>query len=184
MKVNFYFLKFSFLEDFKNDKLEFFYKNQNLFSDDDDFKNFMKHLTIPLPITFRINQTNVKKSILLNDHISNWIKKLEKIKVGESQKLVDIRCLNWFPNKMAYQIDIAKADFRKTKEFNEFRLYINAQTEQGFISRQETVSMIPPLFMDIEPHHKVLDMCAAPGSKTAQLVEQLFMKDSNPSKKL
>jgi len=23
--------------------------------------------------------------------------------------------------------------------------------------------MIPPLFMDIEPHHRILDMCAAPG---------------------
>ena len=33
--------------------------------------------------------------------------------------------------------------------------------------------MIPPLLMDIEPHHAVLDMCAAPGSKTAQLLEAL-----------
>jgi len=33
--------------------------------------------------------------------------------------------------------------------------------------------MIPPLLMDIEPHHVVLDMCAAPGSKTAQLVEMI-----------
>lgn len=33
--------------------------------------------------------------------------------------------------------------------------------------------MIPPLLMDIEPHHTVLDMCAAPGSKTAQLIEAI-----------
>lgn len=33
--------------------------------------------------------------------------------------------------------------------------------------------MIPPLLMDIESHHIVLDMCAAPGSKTAQLVEMV-----------
>lgn len=33
--------------------------------------------------------------------------------------------------------------------------------------------MIPPLLMDIEPHHAVLDMCAAPGSKTAQLLEAI-----------
>ena len=25
--------------------------------------------------------------------------------------------------------------------------------------------MLPPLFLDVEPHHVVLDMCAAPGSK-------------------
>lgn len=36
---------------------------------------------------------------------------------------------------------------------------------QGNITRQEAVSMLPPLFLDVEPHHVVLDMCAAPGSK-------------------
>ena len=43
----------------------------------------------------------------------------------------------------------------------------------GDISRQEVVSMIPPLLLGVQPHHKVLDMCAAPGSKTIQLVEAL-----------
>ncbi|VEL26174.1 unnamed protein product [Protopolystoma xenopodis] len=39
------------------------------------------------------------------------------------------------------------------------------------ISRQEAVSMLPPLVMDIRAHHAVLDLCAAPGSKSAQIVE-------------
>uniref|UniRef100_A0A671LBH5 tRNA (cytosine(34)-C(5))-methyltransferase n=1 Tax=Sinocyclocheilus anshuiensis TaxID=1608454 RepID=A0A671LBH5_9TELE len=43
----------------------------------------------------------------------------------------------------------------------------------GNISRQEAVSMIPPLLLKIEPQHKILDMCAAPGSKTAQLIEMV-----------
>lgn len=43
----------------------------------------------------------------------------------------------------------------------------------GSISRQEAVSMVPPLFLDVRPHHRVLDMCAAPGSKTFQLLEAL-----------
>ncbi len=47
----------------------------------------------------------------------------------------------------------------------------------GNISRQETVSMIPPLVLDVQPHHKVLDMCAAPGSKTAQLIEALHSQE-------
>jgi 16S rRNA C967 or C1407 C5-methylase (RsmB/RsmF family) len=33
--------------------------------------------------------------------------------------------------------------------------------------------MVPPLFLNVLPHHFVLDMCAAPGSKTAQLTEFL-----------
>ena len=43
----------------------------------------------------------------------------------------------------------------------------------GSITRQEAVSMVPPLFLDVEPHHRVLDTCAAPGSKTFQLLEML-----------
>ncbi len=37
--------------------------------------------------------------------------------------------------------------------------------------------MIPPLVLDVQPHHKVLDMCAAPGSKTAQLIEALHAQE-------
>jgi len=48
----------------------------------------------------------------------------------------------------------------------------------GNITRQEAVSMLPPLFLDVEPHHVVLDMCAAPGSKTSQLLESLHSSRS------
>lgn len=35
------------------------------------------------------------------------------------------------------------------------------------------VSILPVLVLRVEPHDTVLDMCAAPGSKTAQIIEQL-----------
>ena len=35
---------------------------------------------------------------------------------------------------------------------------------------QEAVSMIPPMVLDVQPGQRVLDLCAAPGSKTAQLI--------------
>jgi 16S rRNA C967 or C1407 C5-methylase (RsmB/RsmF family) len=35
--------------------------------------------------------------------------------------------------------------------------------------------MIPPLFLDVKPGHAVLDMCAAPGSKTFQVRVPAFM---------
>lgn len=49
---------------------------------------------------------------------------------------------------------------------------------QGNISRQEAVSMIPPLLLDVKPNHWVLDMCAAPGSKTAQIIEAIHANDA------
>jgi tRNA (cytosine34-C5)-methyltransferase len=34
--------------------------------------------------------------------------------------------------------------------------------------------MVPALLLDVHAHHRVLDMCAAPGSKTAQIMEALI----------
>jgi 16S rRNA C967 or C1407 C5-methylase (RsmB/RsmF family) len=39
--------------------------------------------------------------------------------------------------------------------------------------------MIPPMLLDVRPHQKVLDMCAAPGSKTAQIIEYLHTNDKS-----
>ncbi|ONM55645.1 S-adenosyl-L-methionine-dependent methyltransferase superfamily protein [Zea mays] len=33
--------------------------------------------------------------------------------------------------------------------------------------------MVPPLFLNVQPDHHILDMCAAPGSKTFQLLEMI-----------
>lgn len=40
--------------------------------------------------------------------------------------------------------------------------------------------MIPVLLMDVKPGHRVLDLCAAPGSKTAQIIELLHTEDGFP----
>ena len=45
----------------------------------------------------------------------------------------------------------------------------------------EAVSMIPPLLLDVQSHHNVLDMCAAPGSKTAQIIEKLHENAEEPT---
>jgi len=50
------------------------------------------------------------------------------------------------------------------------------ETENGRIFRQEKVSMIPVTLLNVKPHHKVVDMCAAPGSKTIQILEYLHAK--------
>ena len=46
----------------------------------------------------------------------------------------------------------------------------------GNISRQELVSMIPVFLLDVQPHHKILDMCASPGSKTKHVLETMHAK--------
>ena len=46
------------------------------------------------------------------------------------------------------------------------------------LTRQEIVSMLPPLLLKVEEGHTVFDMCAAPGSKTAQLLEMVHQSGS------
>ena len=45
----------------------------------------------------------------------------------------------------------------------------------GRVTRQEAASMLPPLLLDPRPGQRILDMCAAPGSKATQLTE--LMRD-------
>jgi len=45
----------------------------------------------------------------------------------------------------------------------------------GYIYVQEAASMIPPVVLDPKPGEVVLDMCAAPGSKTTQIAQ--YMKN-------
>uniref|UniRef100_A0A453HAJ0 SAM-dependent MTase RsmB/NOP-type domain-containing protein n=1 Tax=Aegilops tauschii subsp. strangulata TaxID=200361 RepID=A0A453HAJ0_AEGTS len=47
------------------------------------------------------------------------------------------------------------------------------ESEVGNVTRQEAVSMVPPLFLNVQAGHHILDMCAAPGSKTFQLLEMI-----------
>ncbi|KAJ1843398.1 tRNA (cytosine-5-)-methyltransferase ncl1, partial [Coemansia sp. RSA 2703] len=70
---------------------------------------------------------------------------------------------------------IPRIALKKSAELSKFHSFLVTETEVGNISRQEAVSMVPPLLLDVQPQHFVLDMCAAPGSKTAQLVEALHV---------
>lgn len=45
----------------------------------------------------------------------------------------------------------------------------------GYIYIQEPASMVPPIVLDPQPGEIVLDMCAAPGSKTTEIAQ--FMKN-------
>jgi multisite-specific tRNA:(cytosine-C5)-methyltransferase len=79
----------------------------------------------------------------------------------------------WYPDGLAYSMTTPRHVIRKFAPFAAFQRFLVSENSVGNISRQEVVSMIPPLLMDLEPGMTVLDMCAAPGSKAAQLLEML-----------
>ncbi len=59
----------------------------------------------------------------------------------------------------------------KQKERYDFGNMLEHQL--GYFYLQEAASMIPAIVLDVEEKMKVLDMCAAPGSKTSQLAQYM-----------
>lgn len=142
---------------------------------EDEWPELIAYLKKQLPLTFRINASGrfagdlIKK--LSDDRFIRRFSSEEILVEGEV--VSPPKPLAWYPNKLAWQLDFSRTHLRKIPEMKEMHEFIKAETEMGAITRQEAVSMIPPLFLDCKPGQRILDMCAAPGSKTFQMLEAL-----------
>ncbi|MCJ1390299.1 hypothetical protein MMC18_003157 [Xylographa bjoerkii] len=92
--------------------------------------------------------------------------------------------LPWYPDELGWQMTTPKAVVRRFGPFSSFQKFLVSETSVGNISRQEAVSMIPPLLMDVRPGMTVLDLCAAPGSKSAQLIEMVHGGEEARTRKI
>ncbi|NXY89118.1 NSUN2 methyltransferase, partial [Alcedo cyanopectus] len=133
---------------------------------------FMAALREPLPATLRITGYRSHAKEILHCLKEKYFKELQDLEV-DGQKVEMPQSLSWYPEELAWHTNLSRKILRKSPQLEKFHQFLVSETECGNISRQEAVSMIPPLLLNVNPHHKILDMCAAPGSKTAQLIEML-----------
>ena len=63
--------------------------------------------------------------------------------------------MTWYPNNNGYQWNLDKRQVKKTPQLKQFQSWLVNQSNCGSITRQEAVSMIPPLFLDAKPNHVV-----------------------------
>ena len=90
--------------------------------------------------------------------------------------------VKWYPNGLAYSFnEVGRLEMRKAPAFKAFHRFLVNETENGRVFRQEKVSMVPVTLLDIKPEHKCLDMCAAPGSKTIQMIEAIHQGPNAPT---
>uniref|UniRef100_A0A8C5RAV3 tRNA (cytosine(34)-C(5))-methyltransferase n=1 Tax=Laticauda laticaudata TaxID=8630 RepID=A0A8C5RAV3_LATLA len=138
----------------------------------EEWESFLATLREPLPATLRITGYKSHANEILRCLKEKYFKEIESL-VVDGQKIEMPQPLSWYPEELAWHTNLNRKILRKSPQLEKFHHFLVSETECGNISRQEAVSMIPPLLLNIQPHHKILDMCAAPGSKTAQLIEML-----------
>ena len=77
----------------------------------------------------------------------------------------------FYPHEVLFEMMIPREMLKKNIGLKQVHKLVMLMADSGLITRQEIVSMMPPLLLDVQADHSILDMCAAPGSKTAQLLE-------------
>lgn len=60
-----------------------------------------------------------------------------------------------YPDNLAWQLQLSRKDIRRCEAFFKLHNFLISETDSGNINRQEVVSMIPPIALDVKSHHKV-----------------------------
>lgn len=161
----------------QNTAFDDYYKGQGIVAPE-EWDTFMGVLRKQLPSAFRINSSTQFCADIRSQLENDFVKSLQDEPV-EGGETVAVRPLPWYPDNLAWHSNFSRTQLRKNQTLARFFEFLKLENEIGNLTRQEAVSMVPPLFLDVQPHHFVLDMCAAPGSKTFQLLE-IIHQSSTP----
>ncbi|KAF2292978.1 hypothetical protein GH714_034525 [Hevea brasiliensis] len=115
----------------QNQAFDEYYKEQGIVAPE-EWDTFVQVLRTPLPAAFRINSSSQFCTDIISQLEDGFVKSL-KAEVTDGGEVEAIRPLPWF------------------------HVFLKLENEIGNITRQEAVSMVPPLFLDVRPHHFVLD---------------------------
>ncbi|KPI87707.1 hypothetical protein ABL78_3180 [Leptomonas seymouri] len=147
----------------QNVAFDTFYKDNVVPSS--EWEAFMSCLQTGLPMAVRFNRS-VPQVAAIDDFVSRHLSE-----DFESKRL------SFFPDQRAIQFAVSRGELKRKASHKTSKKIVAAMNEGGYLTRQETVSMLPPLALQVEPGMTVLDMCAAPGSKTSQILESLLSGD-------
>lgn len=116
-----------------------------------DVEKWLQTALAPLPETFRISLHRTDRS---------W--------TVDQVKAFGAEAIPWMPEGTAFTMP-----FERGKATGDAGRMMALLHGTGRITRQEAASMLPVRLMDRERNRLVLDLCAAPGSKTTQVAEHL-----------
>uniref|UniRef100_A0AAY4E0U8 tRNA (cytosine(34)-C(5))-methyltransferase n=1 Tax=Denticeps clupeoides TaxID=299321 RepID=A0AAY4E0U8_9TELE len=113
-----------------------------------EFGAFMEAMREPLPATIRITGYKSHAKEILHCLKEKYFKEVQALEV-DGQKIEAPQALSWYPDELAWHTNLSRKILRKSPLLEKFHQFLVSETES------------------------ILDMCAAPGSKTAQLIEML-----------
>ncbi|KAG7395242.1 hypothetical protein PHYBOEH_004016 [Phytophthora boehmeriae] len=152
-------------------------------SNETELTALMKLLHEPLPVSFRLNlhrpdAGRLKELLAKTLQFPSGKYFYNEIPVNPPKPIA------WYPlENVAWQVDCGRVALSKSApkhdDVRAFHSCLLQQTDRGNIDRQEAVSMLPVLFLDVQRGHRVLDMCASPGSKTTQVIDFLLSSDNS-----
>ena len=175
-------------ERFETDNL--YYKNYykhviaSDFANEDEFNQFYDILKVTLPTTFRVNSSYPNYQAFLSmqnndkymhdEFFSQKIEDDQKDKEGlaESDDF-NLSVVDWYPEAQIYELNASRMVLKKSPGLKKQQRWLARAGEAGLLTRQELVSMIPPLCLEPTKDDVIFDMCAAPGSKTSQILEMV-----------
>jgi len=145
---------------------------------EEDREAMFKCLNEPLPVTFRL--VGPLQTGSTADEANRYHSQLCDLLVAGTEEEGGLKLnsdalqrLKWYPHQGAWQLAIGKKEMKKVANLQAFLLQ---ETAAGSLVRMEAVSMIPALVLASCPGDFVLDMCAAPGSKTGMCLEMVMHK--------
>lgn len=156
--------------------MERYYNSLNIIADEEERKQFWAALRRELPHSWIFTGSKSNAFRLRQIFVDRILPILKQ--TFYKGKPADLPYeIPFIPHGLGYAHAIPKNIIRKEEAFQKFQEFLVSEDGVGNITRQEVVSMIPVLLMDISPEHVILDMCASPGSKTKQIVESLHGKE-------
>ncbi|KAL3669972.1 hypothetical protein V7S43_005344 [Phytophthora oleae] len=157
-------------------------RETNAVKDETELEQLMKLLHEPLPVSFRLNLHRPDAS-RLKELLATTLQFPSNTYYHGETAVNPPTPIAWYPlEKVAWQMDCGRVALSKSAPKHEdvrtFHSCLLEQTDRGIIDRQEAVSMLPVLFLDVQRGHRVLDMCASPGSKTTQVIDFLLSSEN------
>ena len=115
-----------------------------------------------LPVAFRITGSKAAAKALLEIIKGDFFKEILNTKLENDEETVANavekmrpHSLPFYPDGLAWQLQLTRKDIRRSEAYFRLHNFLISETSSGSISRQEVVSMIPPLVLDVKPEHKV-----------------------------